>query len=252
MKLAEGQHFQVDPVVDGVTIGAGVGFTLMLELILSTGEIKPQAVTPGDSTKLLSFDKTAVSQSFDSNASLYSNIGLAMGVGYAVLDSGLSGYRDGWDALVVDAMLYGESGIITLGVTDVTKIAVRRPRPIDYVQPNSTDTNAELSFFSGHTSEVAALGATATYIAFMRSGRRAVRPWLTLAGASLLTGWVGYERVRAGQHFPSDVIVGGITGAAIGVVVPHLHRHVEEAPGVWIGMSPTPGGATVNVNGIMF
>ncbi|MFX8945898.1 hypothetical protein ABTN08_19740, partial [Acinetobacter baumannii] len=55
-RLAEGQHFQVDPVVDGVTIGAGVGFTTMLELILATGEIKPQVVSPGDSSKLLSFD----------------------------------------------------------------------------------------------------------------------------------------------------------------------------------------------------
>jgi undecaprenyl-diphosphatase len=252
LKLAEGQHFQIDPVIDGATIGAGAGFCVLLEFILSTGEIKPQVVAPGDSSKLLSFDKTAVSQSLDPNASLLANIGLGTAIGYAVLDSGLSGYRDGFDAFVVDAMMYGESGIITLGVGDLTKIAVRRPRPIDYINPSTTDTNAALSFFSGHSSEVSALGATATYIAFMRSNRRSVRPWLTLAGAAMLTTFVDYERVRGGAHFPSDVIVGTITGTAIGILVPHLHRHIQEAPPVWLGVGPTPGGATVNVQGIIW
>jgi hypothetical protein len=33
-----------------------------------------------------------------------------------------------------------------------------------------------------------------------------------------------HERVRAGEHFPTDVIAGSIAGAGIGLVVPHLHR----------------------------
>ena len=33
-----------------------------------------------------------------------------------------------------------------------------------------------------------------------------------------------YARVAAGRHFPSDVIVGAVVGAAIGHLVPRSHR----------------------------
>ncbi|MEK7331271.1 MAG: phosphatase PAP2 family protein, partial [Candidatus Eisenbacteria bacterium] len=48
-------------------------------------------------------------------------------------------------------------------------------------------------------------------------GRRAVA----------LTTFVCIERVRAGAHFPSDVISGAIAGAGVGVIVPHLHRSAD-------------------------
>ena len=44
--LGDGEHFTIDPVVDGVLIAGGVGFTELLGLVLSTGEIQP--VPPGD------------------------------------------------------------------------------------------------------------------------------------------------------------------------------------------------------------
>jgi undecaprenyl-diphosphatase len=30
--------------------------------------------------------------------------------------------------------------------------------------------------------------------------------------------------VRAGKHFPTDVLAGTFAGAGIGIVMPHLHR----------------------------
>ena len=47
------------------------------------------------------------------------------------------------------------------------------------------------------------------------------------------------ERVRAGAHFPTDVIAGAFAGAGIGVVVPHLHRTTDvQQRRVWVGFSP--------------
>ena len=112
---------------------------------------------------------------------------------------------------------------------------------------NSTDLG--LSFFSGHAATVAAIGATATYLAFVRSPN-SPRPWITLGAATALTAFVGYERVRAGEHFPTDVIAGSMAGAAIGVLVPHLHRHQQEPPPVWIGVSPVPRGGSLSLQGI--
>jgi undecaprenyl-diphosphatase len=249
--LAEGQHFKIDPIVDGVATVSGTGFVILLEAVISTGELRPQTVAPGSADKLLGIDRIAVTQKLDSSASMYSDIGRAIAIGYAVLDPILSGARDGWDAFLVDGFMFAESASITVAVTDMTKIAVRRPRPIDYLNPASTSTDSELSFFSGHVSGIAAVGSTATYLAFVRSGRRSPRPWLTLAGTAMLTSFVGYERVRAGAHFPTDVICGAMAGAAVGIIVPHLHRHENEAPPVWIGVTPAPSGALVSLQGFL-
>jgi len=182
-----------------------------------------------------------------------------------VADPVLSGIRDGTDALLVDAFMYAESGSLALTVTDITKIAVRRPRPIDYINcppvPNSdgsgtmanpragcNSTDLGLSFFSGHAAAVASIGATATYLAFVRSPH-SPRPWVTLGLATALTAFVSYERVRAGKHFPTDVIAGSMAGAVIGVLVPHLHRHKQEPVPIWVGVSPTPAGGALSVTG---
>ncbi|HEX8792410.1 MAG TPA: phosphatase PAP2 family protein, partial [Polyangiaceae bacterium] len=255
--LAPGQHFVVDPVLDGVVIVGGAGFSALLGLVLSSGEIT--ANPPASTSNLLSWDRGAVTQTIDPNASTYSDIGLYTAVGFAVLDPILSAFRNGWDAGLVDAMLYAETVSLTEVFTDVTKIAVRRPRPIDYLNcsnkppntPGCTGTDLELSFFSGHASTVASIGATATYLAFVRDPGTA-RPWITLGASAALTSFVSYERVRSGNHFPTDVIVGSMAGAAIGIIVPHLHRHKEEAPHVWVGAAPaTQGtGGTFTLGGV--
>jgi undecaprenyl-diphosphatase len=257
--LEYGQHFVVDPVIDGTIIVAGGGFAGLLGLVLSSGEIS--ATPPGPTSNLLPWDRGTVTQTIDSNADTLSTIGLWAAVGFAVLDPTLSGFRDGWDAGLVDAMLYAETLALTQVVTSFTKIAVRRPRPIDYLncpymngpstKPSCLEgsTDLELSFFSGHASTVASIGATATYLAFVRDPNTP-RPWITLGAATALTAFVSYERVRSGQHFPTDVVVGSLTGAAIGVLVPHMHRHKQESPSVWVGAAPAPGGGALTLGGV--
>jgi undecaprenyl-diphosphatase len=84
----------------------------------------------------------------------------------------------------------------------------------------------------------AEIGATATYLAFMRAPQTP-RPWITLALATGLSTFVSVERVRAGKHFPTDVIAGSLAGAAVGVVVPHLHRTDDiKQRRVWVGFNP--------------
>jgi len=247
-RLPETEHFTIDPVVDGVLVVGGATFSEMLSLILSTGEIRP--TQPGDPNVLLSIDRVAVTQTVDPNAGTRSTIGVYAAYGYALLDPILSGVRDGRRALLVDAVLYAESISLTSAFTSATKIGVRRSRPIDYAKcgntpdaPGCASTDLQLSFFSGHASTTGAISATATYLAFMRAGPRHPRPWITLGVGTLLTAFVSYERVRSGAHFPTDVIMGSLAGAGIGVLVPHFHRrpHYHEseycAPPVIIGFS---------------
>lgn len=250
-------QFVADPVGDAGILSLSVAVFGVLELIQSTGEIRPQQ--PAPSAKLLGLDRLAITQRVSSNWGVVSNVGFIGAGVFAVADPILSGRRDGLSAGFLDAILYAESIAITAGLTDIAKMAIRRPRPSAYIEqaridrlyagrtdrPDITDTNSALSFFSGHAAIVGTIGATATYLAFARSPRTA-RPWITLGVATIATSVVGYARVRAGHHFPTDVIAGGMAGAGIGLLVPHLHRSdsAKSRP-VWIGFTPSakgPGG----------
>jgi undecaprenyl-diphosphatase len=187
-----------------------------------------------------------------------SNIGLGVAVAYAAIDPVRSGLQNGVESGIVDGFIYAETISITWAMTNLAKIAFRRPRPSAYQQVRRessgdtdaaevSDTNAAMSFFSGHASTTASVAAAATYLAFSRSTDR-LRPWLTLGVGAALTTLVSFGRVKSGEHFPTDVIAGSMVGAGIGVLVPHLHR--EEAPRqrrVWIGLGVVPNGTSLCV-----
>ncbi len=251
-RLGDTEHFTIDPVLDGVLVVGGATFSGLLNLVLSSGEIKP--TIPGSPDVVNGFDHVALTQTVNPHAGTYSNYGLGLAVAYAVVDPILAGVRYGRRALLVDAVLYAESISMTSVLSDVTKIAVRRPRPIDYTTCAASttgscvsNTDLQLSFFSGHTAITATIAATATYLAFVRSGPRAYQPWVTLVAGTALTAFVGYMRVRSGEHFPTDVIAAAMAGGAIGILVPHLHRRPHyhggelEAPSVLIGYAPALG-----------
>ncbi len=245
-------RFEADPVGDGAVLTALAGFDVLSELVLSTGEVRPQQIDGNfDTQSLLSIDRGAISQNPDANAATLSNVGLYTAVGFAVLDPILTTFRNGKEAALVDAIMYAESIAFAVGATDIAKVAVRRPRPIAYIERNqfiaaggnpnnydNTSTDSALSFFSGHAAVVGAISGAATYIAFSRSPKT-IRPWLTLIGGVALTSFVSIERVRAAAHFPTDVIAGSLVGAGSGVLVVHLHRAdtLKQRP-VWVGYQP--------------
>lgn len=238
-------RFKADPVTDTAVLGISLGFGALSELVISTGELAPQK--PGSTSSLLSFDRVAVTQSVDPHASTLSGIGVGAAGAYALGDTIYTGFVDGREAGLVDTILYAESAGITFATANLVKIAVRRPRPRTYrlrdelaakgqPYPSNPGTDSSLSFFSGHTAETAALSATAAYLAFARS-HSSTRGWITLVAGTALTGFVGYERVRAAAHFPTDVIAGAIVGGGIGTLVPALHRaSTPGQPPLWVGV----------------
>lgn len=240
-------RFHADPILDGTLIVLSLSFGGVLEAINSTGEIGPQQISPNfDRSNLLWIDRHSIPAHPSKSAGTLSNAGLAAAIAFGLVDPVLSGFREqSLQSGLVDGVLYAEAMSITFAFTDMVKLAVRRPRPRAYIDAeahrgdptySNPSTDSALSFFSGHASMTAAVGATATYLAFARSPGRA-RPWITLGVAAALTTFVSIERVRAGQHFPTDVIAGGLAGAGIGIIVPALHREGDVEQGrVWIGM----------------
>lgn len=129
------------------------------------------------------------------------------------------------------ALLWGETAFLTIGITNLTKRSVLRARPLVY---NSNfdlgvkqTKNARLSFFSGHTSVTAANCFFAAKIFNDFYPDSPLKPYVWGLAASI-PAFTGYFRVKAGAHFPSDVIIGYGVGAFIGYMVPQLHRHRKD------------------------
>jgi membrane-associated phospholipid phosphatase len=249
-------RYIADPFSDGAVLSVSLGMAVLSELILSTGEISPQQ--PLQTTKLLSIDHASLTARPIAAWGTVSGIGLYASLAYAALDPVLSGYRNGVESGIVDGFIYAESISVTWAATNLAKIAFRRPRPSAYQEQARREaaggtttpedlsaTNSAMSFFSGHASTVASVSGAATYLAFSRS-TSPLRPWLTLGIGAATTTLVAIGRVKAGEHFPTDVIAGAMVGAGIGVLVPHLHREEPaKQRSVWIGLGPQPGGVSL-------
>lgn len=123
--------------------------------------------------------------------------------------------------------IYAEVALLTVGVTELAKNGVLRPRPYVYNKdvPLSVRTtkDARQSFFSGHTSVTAALCFTTAKI-FSDYSDNLTHKALVWTGAAILPAVTAYLRYEAGKHFPSDVIAGYLVGASIGYLVPWLHK----------------------------
>ena len=108
----------------------------------------------------------------------------------------------------------------------MTKHLVHRARPYAYgaLVPSEIrmDEDARRSFFSGHTSVSACNLFFAAKILADQYPDHPLKPWVW-ATAAIIPAYTGYQRIRAGEHFPSDVIVGYAVGALIGYMMPVIH-----------------------------
>ena len=129
------------------------------------------------------------------------------------------------------ALLYGETYLLTSGLTLLSKSLTLRTRP--YIYNERTEdrlkvmTNARFSFFSGHTSITT---ANCFFVAKVFSDyfpNSKMKPYVW-GMAITIPAVTAYLRVASGKHFPTDVIFGYGIGAAIGMLIPHLHSKQKD------------------------
>lgn len=124
-------------------------------------------------------------------------------------------------------------------------------RNLSRTRPDGSDTQ---SFFSGHTSTAF---ATSTFLYlelrdyFDAKAAQGSLPLMSAQGwkwlsATALFGWasyVGYSRIHDRKHYPTDVVVGAISGSLISYLVyPHRARDLPSKPSSWnfkAGLSPS-------------
>lgn len=124
-------------------------------------------------------------------------------------------------------LIYAETLLLNGGLTTLTKEIFKRKRPFNFNTKAPLDEkqkkDARSAFFSGHTSFSAAATffLAKVYADYYPDSKWKPYVW---SGAALFPLATGILRVSSGKHFPTDVFIGYLVGAATGVLVPHLHR----------------------------
>lgn len=206
-------------------IGIGVStVTLGTYFISRTPFFTTDELLTLNSSDINQFDRIAVS-SFSGNADKLSDGFL---YGSFISPFLLLGGKESRSKFGQIMILYGEATAINTGFTLITKSLFQRPRPFVYndtvVDNFKVTRNARSSFISGHTS-ITALNTFFTAKVFSDFYPNSKWKPVVWTLAAVIPATTGYLRVRAGKHYPTDVIAGYAVGATIGILIPHLHRN---------------------------
>lgn len=198
-----------------------------------------------DKGHLPSFDQWAAGMS-STTADEQSNILFYGGIGFPfllLLDKKLR-----HDAPKV-GLLYLETMAVTGALYTSATYFVNRYRPETYDNSipiaDRTGGNYKNSFFAGHVAQVASFSFFTAKV-FSDYHPHSPWRWVMYSGAALTTGTTIYLRHKAGKHFPSDLLLGTLVGAASGMLVPHLHQQGKHQDTAWhISPHAQPGGTGI-------
>lgn len=228
--------YELDWKKESIYLGLGAGF------YTAAGLVESNSVRPLTDLEILSLDRANIN-SFDRNATFNFSYQAKKGSDYLKYPSYafpflfLSNKKTRGDFGKIMA-LYGETILIVGGLTSLTKRVALRPRPLVYNElvpfSDKQQNNSRYAFFSGHASVSA---ANSIFAAKVFSDYFPESKWkpVVWSAAILIPTSTAYLRVKAGKHYPTDVITGAAIGGAIGFLIPHLHRKKN-----WKGLSVTP------------
>lgn len=153
-------------------------------------------------------------------------------------------------------ILYGQSLVVNTLLVGVMKRLVQRPRPYLYSKDPAVRRYAKeqgedafLSFYSGHAALTFGAAVTGAYLLGASGASESARA-LAWGGGMMLASATANLRVRAGKHFYSDVVIGGIIGMGVGYLVPALHAdgdpYVPSSRDLAIGAAGILGGYLIS------
>lgn len=141
--------------------------------------------------------------------------------------------------------LYVETAALTSGMQAWSCVGAGRYRPIAYIESATLDQRIDQrnsnSFYSGHTANTAMASFFMAQVISDMHPELGNKRWWLYGAATIPPAVVGYYRIQAGKHFPTDVLTGALMGAATGILVPVLHKtnlcngHLSVVPSVSSG-----------------
>lgn len=209
-----------------LTIGGLGGYSATHFLSKRVKPLTEAQISALDARRVWAFDRGAT-RNWSTTAAKVSDVTLLTSIASPLLLLADPAVRNDWKTVSLMGL---ETFAINGFLTDLTKVSAHRTRPYNY-NPNAPldeklKRDARFSFFSGHTSTSAAMCffTAKIYNDFHPDSKAKPFVWAT---AALIPAVTGLMRYKAGKHFPTDIITGYLIGAAVGILVPEVHRHLK-------------------------
>jgi hypothetical protein len=191
-----------------------------------------------------SFDRWALTQDASKRDPYYKASDLALpgivaSAGFLMFDKNV---RNDWQRI---AMMYYEMHAITFAIYDFSPLGPafqNRVRPFSYYKNDFSAAdrltgNNKNSTYSGHVASATAATFFMVKVLSDYHPEMGAKKYLYYALASVPPLALGYLRIKALAHFPTDILEGYAIGAICGIVVPQLHKNKERAVNVGLSLS---------------
>jgi len=219
----EEEPFELNTGKEAAIIGAGtvIGLTALI-VVLNNDNLTEDGINSFKPEDVNKFDRIAIGPYQDDV------LGDALLYGSYLLPLTFLTYDETREDFGTLALMYGEVFLLNKGINALIKGLTTRNRPYVYDSGCPVEekykVNARHSFYSGHTS-VSASNSFFTAKVFSEYLTDNTAEVLIWSAAALIPAVTGFSRVNTHNHFPTDVIVGYIVGAAIGYLIPELHKY---------------------------
>jgi membrane-associated phospholipid phosphatase len=235
-----------DWTVDGIVTGGLAVSTITLLLLNRTlAPLDCKWCAPGNFEGNLSKSILWSNPTAANTASNVMQVAIPVGVmGFGLIQA----YRfddpaAGWS----DVLLITQATSLAMLTNVIVKYTTGRARPYvwqgnpDLYPPDVSDAN--VSFFGGHTTFVFAVVVSGSTLFFMQDMPGA--PYVLGVGLAAAT-FTAYLRMAAGKHYLSDTLVGAGVGSLIGWAVPYLfHRPGRNGAPQAGDLLPAAGGVAI-------
>ena len=213
--------FSLSPLTDGLILGTEVlliGADFLLEhKILENTPYQGEIFLKDDINPLDRFFMQPYSSTFDKIGTITQFASLLTP---AVL---MAAPMEEWCTI---GTMYAESVFLSYGLKELAKNLVNRPRPYMYFEgapeKDIEEGDWNKSFFSGHTT-LSFTGATFASYVFSKYFPESKWKVPVIVGSYTLATTTAILRMKSGNHFLSDVLVGAVVGSLSGFLVPYLH-----------------------------
>jgi membrane-associated phospholipid phosphatase len=206
---------------DAALVGIGLAgvMTTLVGYSNSKAACYPMCTPPTD---MLGIDDAVVGNYSRPAHSLANVVVASLVMAPLIIDAADSRFR-GW---FEDVFVTFETILVSQAITQMTKSAVGRTAPFVYnpraEQDDLNSADAFRSFISGHTSTSFA-AATAYSVTFWKRHPRSPWRYVVVAGLESIATSVALLKIKAGYHYPTDVVAGALVGASVGLLIPVLH-----------------------------
>jgi len=249
-KLKQDKIYKLNYRVDvPITVGLFALNFYGLYLINEKPVLDINQINSLDKNDIWTFDRNAVLQTYSHNKSeqarTISDIGLWTSYCLPALLFIDQDIRQDWYDIL---LLYFETQAINYNLYVFGgPVFTERIRPLVYYEETSLEyklgeEGTTDSFFSGHSSIVAGASFFMAKVLSDYHPELDGKKWLLYAAAIIPPAFVGYYRYKGLMHFPTDIIFGTAIGAAVGVLIPHLHKVTKKNKD--LSIVPFTGGYT--------